>query len=143
MVFAKKLLYSGNFNLEKDFVSKHLSFHLYQWIVATKWFFKKRSVLRIILKILRKNPQFLVLSNFIYQKYVNYGKTILLSVTFSQLLSNCNGTRTHNHLVCKWTLNHLAKLASLVKWLSVCLWTKWLLIRVPLQSLKLHILRLF
>ena len=134
MVFAKKLLYSGNFNLEKDFVSKHLSFHLYQWIVATKWFFKKRSVLRIILKILRKNPQFLVLSNFIYQKYVNYGKTILLSVTFSQLLSNCNGTRT---------LNHLAKLASLVKWLSVCLWTKWLLIRVPLQSLKLHILRLF
>ena len=30
-------------------------------------------------------------------------------------LSDCNGTRTHNHLVCKRTLNHLAKL---VKWLS-------------------------
>ena len=30
-------------------------------------------------------------------------------------LSGCNGTRTHNHLVCKWTFNHLAKLA---KWLS-------------------------
>ena len=29
--------------------------------------------------------------------------------------SACNGTRTHNHLVRKWTLNHLAKLA---KWLS-------------------------
>ena len=27
-------------------------------------------------------------------------------------LSNCNGTRTHNHLVCKRTLNHLAKLAK-------------------------------
>ena len=30
-------------------------------------------------------------------------------------LSDCNGTRTHNHLVCKRTFNHLAKLA---KWLS-------------------------
>ena len=28
---------------------------------------------------------------------------------------NCNGIRTHNHLVCKWTLKYLAKLA---KWLS-------------------------
>ena len=30
-------------------------------------------------------------------------------------LSDCNGTRTHNHLLRKRTLNHLAKLA---KWLS-------------------------
>ena len=30
-------------------------------------------------------------------------------------LSDCNGLRTHNHLVRKWTLNHSAKLA---KWLS-------------------------
>ena len=30
-------------------------------------------------------------------------------------LSDCNGIRTHNHLVCKRTPNHLAKLA---KWLS-------------------------
>ena len=30
-------------------------------------------------------------------------------------LSDCNGTRTHNHLVHERTLNHLAKL---VKWLS-------------------------
>ena len=27
-------------------------------------------------------------------------------------LSDCNGTRTHNHLVRKRTLNHLAKLAK-------------------------------
>ena len=26
-------------------------------------------------------------------------------------LSDCNGTWTHNHLVCKRTLNHLVKLA--------------------------------
>ena len=30
-------------------------------------------------------------------------------------LSDCNCNRTHNHLVCKWKLNHLAKLA---KWLG-------------------------
>ena len=33
----------------------------------------------------------------------------------------------------KWTL------ASLAKWLNVRLWTKWLWVRVQLQSLKLHI----
>ena len=36
-------------------------------------------------------------------------------------------------------LNHLANLA---KWLSVRFWTKWLCVRVPLQSLKLQISRL-
>ena len=39
-------------------------------------------------------------------------------------LSDFNWTRTHNHLVHKRTLNHLAKLA------------KWLWVRVQLQSLK-------
>ena len=28
------------------------------------------------------------------------------------IISDCNGTRTHNHLVRKRTLNHLAKLTS-------------------------------
>ena len=31
---------------------------------------------------------------------------------YNELLSDCNGTRTHNHLVHKRTLNHLAKLAK-------------------------------
>ena len=30
----------------------------------------------------------------------------------SKLISDCNGTRTHNHLVCKRTLNHLPKLTN-------------------------------
>ena len=54
-------------------------------------------------------------------------------------LSDCNWTWTHNHLVHKRTLNHLSKLAkwlSLAKWLIVHLWTKWLWVRVQLQSLK-------
>ena len=45
-------------------------------------------------------------------------------------LSDCNWTGTHNHLVRKRTLKHLAKLA------------KWLCIWVQLQSLKLQISRL-
>ena len=49
----------------------------------------------------------------------------------SAFLSDCNWTRTRHHLVHKRTLNHLAKLASLAKWLSVRLWTKWLWARVP------------
>ena len=48
-------------------------------------------------------------------------------------LSDCNWTRTQNHLVRKQTLNHLAKLACV--WLSVCLQTKWFWVRVRLQSL--------
>ena len=58
------------------------------------------------------------------------------------ILIDFNGTQTHYLLVSKGTLNHLVKkiekiLASLAKWLSVCLQTKWQWVRVPLQSLKL------
>ena len=65
---------------------------------------------------------------------------IIILVASSYPLWNCNGTRTHNHLVCKHTLNHSAKLA---KWLNDRLQTKWLWVRVPLQSLNFQILRLF
>ena len=30
-------------------------------------------------------------------------------------LNDCNGTRTHNHLVRKWTLTHLAKLTKMIE----------------------------
>ena len=51
-------------------------------------------------------------------------------------LSDSSGSRTHNHLVRKRTLNHLTKLASLPKYFSVRLQAKWLWVRVPLQSLR-------
>ena len=58
-------------------------------------------------------------------------------------LSDSNGIRTHSHLVCKRTLNHLAKLAKknaiLVKRVSVRLRTKWMWVRIQLLSLKLQI----
>ena len=50
-------------------------------------------------------------------------------------LSNCNWIWIHNHLICKGTLNSLAKLASLTEWLIVHLRTKWLWIRILLQLL--------
>ena len=104
-------------------------------------------------------------------------------------LNDSNGIRTHSHLVCKRTLNHLAKLtnwlgstvstylyggyecilhlsntfmvhlsnapyrwiliaqlnhlASLTKYLSVRLGTKWFWVRIPLLPLKLQIPCLF
>ena len=48
-------------------------------------------------------------------------------------LSGSNGIRIHNHLVHKRTLNHLAKLANLAKWLIVNLRTKCLWVRIPLM----------
>ena len=54
-------------------------------------------------------------------------------------LSDCNWAQTHIYLVHKQTLNHLAKLTSLAKWLSAHLWTKGLWVRVQLQLLKLPI----
>ena len=42
------------------------------------------------------------------------------------ILSDCNGTWTHKHLVLERTLNHLEKLANLVKSLSDRLRTKWI-----------------
>ena len=49
---------------------------------------------------------------------------------------DCNWTRTNNHLVRKRTLNRLAALVSLAKWLSVGLRTKQLWVRNQLKSLK-------
>ena len=62
--------------------------------------------------------------------------------------SDCNWTQSQNHLVCKRTINHIAKCVSLAKcvilakWLSVRLRTKWFWVRVQLQSLNLQISRL-
>ena len=47
------------------------------------------------------------------------------------MFNGFNGTQNCNHLVC------------LAKWLSVRLWTKWLWIQIPLQSMKPQISRLF
>ena len=53
--------------------------------------------------------------------------------------SDSNVIPTHNPLVRKPTLNHLAKLACLARLSSVRLRTKWLWVRITLLSLKLQI----
>ena len=56
----------------------------------------------------------------------------------SRNLIDSNEIRTHSHLVRKRTLNHLAKLVSFAKWLSVRLRTMWLWVRNSLLSIKLQ-----
>ena len=53
--------------------------------------------------------------------------TTFLYLTYLQAintLSDCNRNRNQDHLVRKRTLNHLTKLTSLAKWLSVHVRTK-------------------
>ena len=58
-------------------------------------------------------------------------------MTERYLLSDCNWTLTHNHLVRKRTLR------TFTKCLSARSKTKWLWVRVQVQSLKFQISRLF
>ena len=51
-------------------------------------------------------------------------------------LNGCNGIRTCNYLFRKRTLSQLVMIASLAKWLSIHLRTKWLWVPIPLQSAK-------
>ena len=57
---------------------------------------------------------------------LNGSKAKPYKAVISKRNSDSNWTWTHNHLVRKRTLNHLAKLASLDKWLSIRLQTRWL-----------------
>ena len=54
-------------------------------------------------------------------------------------LRDCNETGTNDHIVYKRTLNYLAKLANLTKWLSVGLQTTWFRVCLPFQSLSFSI----
>ena len=62
-----------------------------------------------------------------FQKEFGLGVMDYRTVTEAvKSLNDCNWTRTRNHLLHKRTLNHLGKLVSLDKWLSVGIRTKWL-----------------
>ena len=87
---------------------------------------------------------------------LNFKELLAWSRFYIWSLSDSNGSRTQNHLVCKRTLNQLVKLAkwlslvmielwsnywtvlwlsySSIIWLSVPLETKWLWVRIPLLS---------
>ena len=59
-------------------------------------------------------------SEFTLNSCLNVKELVARSTREIWDLNDCNWTRTQNHLVCKQTLNHLAKL---VKWLSCVLST--------------------
>ena len=84
---------------------------------------------------------------FLYVTYVFQGESTLYSCLNAKellawnrryiwSLSDCNGIRIHCHLVRKRTFNHLVKLVNLAKWLIVSLWTKWLWVPIPLQTIQ-------
>ena len=60
--------------------------------------------------IMPKNGEYIRLKN--YEKKIK--SPFMVDADFESILvpSDCNGTRTHNQLVHKRTLNHLAKLAK-------------------------------
>ena len=108
---------------------------------SIKIFFSKydqlQRKLRIWWKLLNKS----LMKNFIFYA-VKYTRLEWIRRD-NRNLNDYNGTQTHNHLVCKGTLNNLGKLAFLTssaKRLSVRLWSKWLLVWVPLQSLQRYLL---
>ena len=83
---------------------------------------------------------------FLYITYVFQGESTLYSCLNAKellawnrryiwSLSDYNGIRIHCHLVRKRTFNHLVKLVNLAKWLIVSLWTKWLWVPIPLQTI--------
>ena len=95
------------------------------WMCSLHW---KRKIFNIIIKYLWNT--------------LNKKRSSKNWENYRQILESRNGIRTQKHLVRKRALNHLTKLVSLAKWLSVRLRTKWLWVRIPLLSLKLQMWRL-
>ena len=76
-----------------------------------------RAIMIIVFNYFRISFQVQKSNVAVYQGHINFRK---------EVPSDCNWTRTHYHVVHKRTLNHLAKLGSLAKWLSAHLWAKCL-----------------
>ena len=73
-------------------------------------------------------------SEFTLYSCLNIKELLARSRRETWSLMDCNWTGTHNHLVYK---EH----STIQPRLSVCLWTKWLRVRVQLQSLEISVLR--
>ena len=85
------------------------SLKLFSWRLVLR-----QEIVRMPIKSFNTIFENTIKSLQIYLGQADIDKISLWIVT-SAIISDCNWTRTHNHLVHKRTLNHLAKLA---KWLS-------------------------
>ena len=111
-----------------------LSYHvgILEWISRKSFFYKdvisEVKLIKCQCYYHRETSQLVCFSNQLTSFYM------METFVFNDL-SDCNGTESHKHWVCKWTINYLSKLAKV--WLSVRFRTKWLLDRLLLLSLKL------
>ena len=105
------------------------------WPTLKCQFFEKKKLVKRNYKFYTEESLTACSYHVTYTFQVN-SHSILLAWNRQKIwsLSNWSSTWTYNHLVHKRTLNRLAKPVSLAKWLSVCLWTKWLWVPVQLQS---------
>ena len=90
--------------------------------------------MRSILWLWTQSYLIVIKFSFVSRGHINLWRQ--LSKKCEVIWSDCNWTRTQNHLVRKWTLSYLAKL------LSVHLQTKSFWVWVQLQSLNFQISRL-
>ena len=95
-----------------------------------------RSILHAVFNKFNPWAFFWTLSLHVHDQGLLHRKqTIVVVGLLVNFIFGCNGTRTHNQLVCKWKLNHLAKLA---KWLS-CVVSIYLCGVVDCMFLSFHI----
>ena len=91
---------------------------------ATLWvFFMRLAVFEKLINnvIVDQLDKFGLFSAFQYGFRSSWPTADLLTVVSNNIARNSNVIRTHNHLVCKRTLNHLAKLAKwAVLWALIC-----------------------
>ena len=91
---------------------------------ATLWvFFMRLAVFEKLINnvIVDQLDKFGLFSAFQYGFRSSWPTADLLTVVSNNIARDSNVIRTHNHLVCKRTLNHLAKLAKwAVLWALIC-----------------------
>ena len=112
-----------------------VTFLLYHWTIKSFWFYNepnRRFWYATVLTVCSYHITYAFQSESTLYGCLNVKELLAQNRREIWRLSECNWTRTHNHLLRKRTLNRLAKLASLGKWLSVCLRTKWLCVRFQL-----------
>ena len=82
-------------------------------LINLKWFhIQKKSKIQIDLTVCCRHVTYAFQSESTHYSCLNVKELLLRSRRKIWNLSDCNWTRTQNHLVRRWALNHLAKWSS-------------------------------